>query len=259
MEPNHSEKLYPCRIFRHTKNTCERAQLTFCLISSRKCSHLSVWRTRLVIPQVILPPSVRTRCYSAVEPTKQEQAAHSNNNCVKMRTRKTFFHFLWRGVGESTRLLPVRLGARFSKVPRTFRARKAIRKSTTCLLCKAGLFICCKGNKNNCKVSCLETPSFWRYKENYVTRNIPGKFRYEKQAPGWKLNNFRIVPSLGILGRWVRTGRRNHVQNRDQREFSMGISKYQIQGSWFSAYLSLTSWQQIRNSVSSERNMLVIT
>ena len=85
MEPNHSEKLYPCRIFRHKKNTCERAQLTFCLISSRKCSHLSVWRTRLVIPQVILPPSVRTRCYSAVEPTKQEQAAHSNNNCVKMR------------------------------------------------------------------------------------------------------------------------------------------------------------------------------
>ena len=60
-------------------------------------------------------------------------------------------------------------GARFSKVPKTFRSRKAIRKSATCLLCKAGLFICCKGNKNknNCKVSCLETPSFWRYKEDY--------------------------------------------------------------------------------------------
>ena len=39
-------------------------------------------------------------------------------------------------------------GARFSKVPRTFRARKAIRKTTTCFFCKAGLFICCKGNKN---------------------------------------------------------------------------------------------------------------
>ena len=53
-------------------------------------------------------------------------------------------------------------GTRFSKVPRTFRARKAIRKTTTRLFCKAGLFICCKGNKNknNCKVSCLETPSF---------------------------------------------------------------------------------------------------
>ena len=29
-------------------------------------------------------------------------------------------------------------GARFSKVPRTFRARKSIRKITTCLLYKAG-------------------------------------------------------------------------------------------------------------------------
>ena len=52
--------------------------------------------------------------------------------------------------------------ARFSKVLRTFRARKAIRKITTCLFCKADLFTCCKGNKNknNGKVSCLETPSF---------------------------------------------------------------------------------------------------
>ena len=51
-------------------------------------------------------------------------------------------------------------GACFSKVPRTFRARKAIRKTTTCLFCNAGPFICCKGNKNknNWKVSCLETP-----------------------------------------------------------------------------------------------------
>ena len=50
--------------------------------------------------------------------------------------------------------------AHFSKVPKTFRAQKAIRKTLTCLFCKAGLFICCKGNKNknNCKVSCLQTP-----------------------------------------------------------------------------------------------------
>ena len=27
------------------------------------------------------------------------------------------------------------------------------------------------------KVSCLETPSFWRYKENHVTRNAPERFR----------------------------------------------------------------------------------
>ena len=54
-----------------------------------------------------------------------------------------------------------------------FWTRKAIRKITTCLFCKASLFICCKWNKkkNNCKISCLETSLFWRYKEYYVTRN----------------------------------------------------------------------------------------
>ena len=53
-------------------------------------------------------------------------------------------------------------GARFSKVPKPFRARKGIHKSPTRLFCEACLFICCKGNKNlnNCKVSWLETPLF---------------------------------------------------------------------------------------------------
>ena len=85
-------------------------------------------------------------------------------------------------------------GARFSKVPRIFRARKAIRKTTTSLFCKAGLFICCKGNKNknNCKVSCLETPSFWRYKENYVNRNTPEKFRDFRETGPWKQEKFSI-------------------------------------------------------------------
>ena len=75
-------------------------------------------------------------------------------------------------------------GARFSRVPTTFRARKATLKTTTCLFCKAGLLIGCKGNKSkdNCKVSCLETPSFWRYKENYVTRNTPEKFRHFRET-----------------------------------------------------------------------------
>ena len=70
-------------------------------------------------------------------------------------------------------------GARFSKVPKTLRARKEIRKSPTGLFCEPGLFISSKGNKNyyNCKVSCLQTPSFWRLKDNYVTRNAPEKFR----------------------------------------------------------------------------------
>ena len=65
-------------------------------------------------------------------------------------------------------------GACFSKVPNTFRAPIAIRKTPTHLFCKADLFICCKRNKSqtNCKVSWLEASSFWRYKENYVTRNV---------------------------------------------------------------------------------------
>ena len=59
-------------------------------------------------------------------------------------------------------------GPVFRKSRELLRARKAFRKTTSCLFCKAGLLICCKGNenKNNCKVSCLETPSFLRYKEN---------------------------------------------------------------------------------------------
>ena len=41
-----------------------------------------------------------------------------------------------------------RPGARFLKVPKTFRTRKAIRKTPTRLFCKAGFLIYCKGNKN---------------------------------------------------------------------------------------------------------------
>ena len=111
----------------------------------------------------------------------------------KLKTRKltaTAFLHLW-----ST-------GARFLKVPRTFRARKAIRKTTTRLFCKAGLFICCKGNKNksNCKVSCLETPSFLRYKENYVTRNTPEKFRdFRETGPrSWRDNLLRLLTDVGV-------------------------------------------------------------
>ena len=36
----------------------------------------------------------------------------------------------------------------FSKVPNTFRARKAIPKTPNRLFRKAGLFMCCEGNKN---------------------------------------------------------------------------------------------------------------
>ena len=51
-------------------------------------------------------------------------------------------------------------GARFSKVAKTFGARKAIRKTPTQVFSKVGPFIWCKENKNqnNYEVSCLETP-----------------------------------------------------------------------------------------------------
>ena len=83
------------------------------------------------------------------------------------------------GIAEVRVWILFRPCVRFSKDPKTLRARKAIRNIMICFFYKAGLFICCKGNKNknNCKVSCLETPSFWRYKERYVTRNTPEKFR----------------------------------------------------------------------------------
>ena len=39
-------------------------------------------------------------------------------------------------------------GSRFSKVPKTLRARKVMRKTPTRLICEAGLLTCCKGKKN---------------------------------------------------------------------------------------------------------------
>ena len=96
-------------------------------------------------------------------------------------------------------------GARFSKVPWTFRVRKAIRKFTTCLFCKTGLFICCKENKNknNCKVSCLETPSFWAYKENYVTRNTPETFRDFRETGPWSEWNLNLAIAIPALTSWI--------------------------------------------------------
>ena len=86
-------------------------------------------------------------------------------------------------------------GARFSKVPKTFRTRKAVHKTLPHLFCEAGLVICCKGNKNlnNCKVSCLEMPLFWRYKENYVTRNALEKFRDFRETGSWYVSIVSLV------------------------------------------------------------------
>ena len=68
-----------------------------------------------------------------------------------------------------------------------FGPEKPFVKLRTAYSVKADRFICCKGNKNN---SCLETPSFWRYKENYVTEKNEIRQKsfgaFEKQAlPSW--------------------------------------------------------------------------
>ena len=73
-------------------------------------------------------------------------------------------------------------GARFSKVPRTFRARKAIRKTTNCLFGKAGLLICCKENKN--KNNCTRRLRFEDTKRIMSPEICPRSFgTFEKQAP----------------------------------------------------------------------------
>ena len=88
---------------------------------------------------------------------------------------------------------------------KTFRTWKAIHRTPTHLFCEAGLLICCKGNKNlnNCKVSCFETPLFWRYKECYVTRNHPITFgTFGKLAPGPRRTlekNLRYHPIIFVL------------------------------------------------------------
>ena len=70
-----------------------------------------------------------------------------NNYCWPKRCVK----YIQKSITQKSRYLS--FGACFWKVPETFRAPKA---------CKAGLFICCKGdkNENDWKVSCLETPAF---------------------------------------------------------------------------------------------------
>ena len=80
-----------------------------------------------------------------------------------------------------------RAGARFSKVTRTFRARKAIRKTTTYLFCKAGPLICCKGNKNKitAKFRASRRLRFEDTKRIMSPEIRPKSFgTFEKQAPG---------------------------------------------------------------------------
>ena len=75
------------------------------------------------------------------------------------------------------------------KVPKTFRARKAICTPTTRLFCEAGLFICCKGNKNKITAAKFRASRRLRFKD---TKRImspemcPKSFgTFEERALGW--------------------------------------------------------------------------
>ena len=78
-------------------------------------------------------------------------------------------------------------GARFSKVPRTFRARKAICQTAIHLFWRADLFICFQYKKNleDCQVWWLRTSALRRYKGNCGTRNRPEKFRDFWETGPW--------------------------------------------------------------------------
>ena len=90
-------------------------------------------------------------------------------------------------------------GARFSKVPKTLRVRKAICETANRLFCKGDLLTCFQGNKkkNDCEVWRLKSNPFLRYKRNCDTRKWPLKFRdFRETAPSPKsLTSFPGPPS----------------------------------------------------------------
>ena len=74
-------------------------------------------------------------------------------------------------------------GAHFSKCRKLFRPEKLFLKLRPACSVKLLFWYVVKGIK--IKVSCLETTSFWRYKENYVTRNAPERFRDFQETGPW--------------------------------------------------------------------------
>ena len=66
--------------------------------------------------------------------------------------------------------------ARFSKVPELFGHEKPFVKLRPAYSVKLVFsdVVKWKKNQNNCRISWLEMPSFWRYKENYLTRKGSG-------------------------------------------------------------------------------------
>ena len=77
-------------------------------------------------------------------------------------------------------------GATFSKVPRTFRARKASFQTVIRLFWKADLLTCFlrKKSQEDCEVWWLRTSAWRRYKGNCGTRNTE-KFRDFRETGLW--------------------------------------------------------------------------
>ena len=92
----------------------------------------------------------------------------------KFHPQLSFVHLL-RDISRTRK----RPGTRFSKVTKTFRARKAICEPVNRLFRKADLLKCFQGNKKqtNCEVRELKFSPFLRYKRNCDTRKWPVRFR----------------------------------------------------------------------------------
>lgn len=109
----------------------------------------------------------------------------------------------WRS-NESTHLPLMRPRARFSKVPKPFRARKPICEIVNRLFWKAYLLTCFQGNKKKtyCEVWRIKCSPFLSYKGNCDTRKWPVQFLHFCEtgprvlflrSPETSVDNFRCI------------------------------------------------------------------
>ena len=127
-------------------------------------------------------------------------------------------------------------GARFLKVPKTFRARKAICEIANRLFWKADLLTCFQGNKkkNNCELWRIKCSPFLSYKGNCDTRKWPVKFRdFWETAPWcyWAIARFSPVHtvfqhSFSIQFIWWRVG--ICIKTMDIRNSVHGIKVWSV-------------------------------
>ena len=97
-----------------------------------------------------------------------------------------------------------RNGPCFSKISRTFRARKASCQTAIRLFWKADLWTCfyCKKNQEDCEVWWLRISALRIYKGSCGTRNRPEKFRDFCETVPWC--DIRISSKLVDSSHWVK-------------------------------------------------------